>query len=95
MHRGVPQAILNGQAASGMCFYHLCKQWADQFPNEFEIVPLGGTAENPEPAEGNKIATLFIVEMAGNDYLNRYYAHKLIHGYQSSSPCFKALKSHA
>ena len=83
MHRSIPQAIVNGQAAAGMCFYHLCKQWATQFPDEFEIVPLGGTAENPEPVEGNKIATLFIVEMSGNSHLKRHYARRLIHAYMS------------
>ena len=38
-------------------------------PTEFEIVPLGGTIEKPEPLPGNKIGKLFIarVDVALNE----------------------------
>ncbi len=83
MHRGVPQAIKNEDADVAIVFYHLALQYTRQFPGLFKIIPLGGTVKSPEPQEGNKVATMFIVRIKGNDDTNNYYANKLIEGLQS------------
>jgi hypothetical protein len=65
-HREVPWSIAHGKADAGLMFYHLAKFAVDSFPDKFEIVPLGGTAENPDPVAGNRIATLFAIKIVGN-----------------------------
>ena len=36
------------------------------FPDLFEIVPLGGTEDMPDPVEGNRVATLFVARINGD-----------------------------
>ena len=57
-HRDVPQALADGEADVGLMFYHLAKTAIEAHPDLFEIVPLGGTVENPEPVLGNRVATM-------------------------------------
>lgn len=64
-HREVPWSIAYGQADVGLMFYHLALYVQRTFPDLFEIVPLGGTVEQPQPLPGNQIATLFVVRVAG------------------------------
>ena len=59
-HREVPHLIYSSQADVGIVFYHLARYFVESFPNEFEIVPLGGTVETPTPLPGNKVGKLFI-----------------------------------
>lgn len=60
-HREVPYLIASGAADAGPIFYHLALYCQRTFPDLFDIVPLGGTVESPEPLEGNRIATLFFI----------------------------------
>ena len=62
-HREVPHLVYSDQADVGIVFYHLARYFVESFPDEFEIVPLGGTVETPEPLAGNKIGKLFIVRI--------------------------------
>ncbi|MEM7549513.1 MAG: substrate-binding domain-containing protein [Bacteroidota bacterium] len=62
-HREVPHLVYANQADVGIVFYHLARYFVDSFPEEFEIVPLGGSVENPDPMLGNKIAKLFIAKV--------------------------------
>ncbi|MGF1516074.1 MAG: substrate-binding domain-containing protein [Elainellaceae cyanobacterium] len=62
-HREVPHSIAFGDADVGLMFYHLALFAKETFPDEFDIVPLGGTAENPQPLPGNRVATLFYIEV--------------------------------
>jgi len=64
-HREVPWAIAYNKADVGPMFYHLAKYAKESFPDQFDIVPLGGTVENPSPLDGNKIGTLFIARASG------------------------------
>ncbi|MCW8901109.1 MAG: substrate-binding domain-containing protein [Gammaproteobacteria bacterium] len=84
-HREVPWSIAYGQADAGLIFYHLALYMVRTFPDKFDIVPLGGTVENPEPVSGNKEATLFVAKIKGelnNDqYLSR---EELINAYTSA-----------
>lgn len=64
-HRDVPQALANNEADVGLMFYHLAKTAIDAHPGRFEIVPLGGTDDNPQPLPGNRVATMFAVRIDG------------------------------
>lgn len=66
MHREIPWAIASGKADAGVIFYHLALYFTRTFPDKFEIVPLGGTALQPEPLPGNRIGVLSAVRIKGN-----------------------------
>lgn len=58
-HREAPQAVApgpeGGEADAAMVFYHLALRYIRIFPELFEIVPLGGTAAEPQPLPGNVV----------------------------------------
>ena len=84
-HREVPWSIAYGQADAGLIFYHLALYMVKTFPDKFDIVPLGGTVDNPEPVAGNKQATLFIAPINGELTTEQRMARDaLINAYQSS-----------
>ena len=66
MHREQPWAVYSGNADAGFIFYHLALYFVRTFPDQFEIVPLGGSAEAPKPVKGNKVAVLKAVKIKGN-----------------------------
>jgi len=85
MHREQPWAIYSGNADAGFIFYHLALYFVQTFPDEFEIVPLGGTAEAPQPVNGNKVAVLQAVKIKGNWTKKQKKAQdKLMEAFQSS-----------
>ena len=59
-HREAPVAVATGRADAAVVFYHLALHFTRRFPGEFEMVPLGGTVEEPDPCEGNCIATTHV-----------------------------------
>ncbi len=65
-HRDVPQAIANGEADVGPMFYHLAKTAMEANPALFEIVPLGGTEDDPQPLLGNRVGTMQAIRIAGD-----------------------------
>ena len=65
-HREMPWAIAYGKADAGVIFYHLALDAVRSFPDLFEIVPLGGTAEDPQPLPGNQVGAHFAVRIAGS-----------------------------
>ncbi len=64
-HRDVPQALANGEADVGPIFYHLARTAMEANPGIFEIVPLGGTQDDPQPLLGNRVATMQAIRIAG------------------------------
>lgn len=74
-HREVPWAIAYGEADAGVIFYHLALHAVRTFPDEFEIVPLGGTADDPEPLPGNQIGAHFAVRING-PWTDEQLAHR-------------------
>ena len=54
-HREAPQAVADGAADAAMLFYHLALRFVRIFPDFFDVVPLGGSLEKPEPLPGNVI----------------------------------------
>ena len=84
-HREVPWSIVYGQADAGLIFYHLALYMVRTFPDKFDIVPLGGTVEYPQPVAGNKQATLFIAKIKGDFTSNQNLAgEELINSYTSN-----------
>ncbi len=65
-HRDVPQALANGEADVGPLFYHLAQTAMEAHPGLFEIVPLGGTPDDPQPVLGNRVATMQAIRIAGD-----------------------------
>ena len=65
-HRDVPQALANGEADVGPMFYHLAKTAMEAHPGLFEIVPLGGTEDDPQPLLGNRVATMQAIKIFGD-----------------------------
>ena len=47
-------------------FYHLALFAMESFPDQFDIVPLGGTVANPDPLPGNQIGRLFAIRINGD-----------------------------
>lgn len=65
MHREQPWAVASGNADAGFIFYHLALHFTRAFPDQFEIIPLGGTADKPQPVKGNKVGVLKAVRIKG------------------------------
>lgn len=63
-HREVPWSIAYGHGDASVIFYHLALHAVRTFPDQFDIVPLGGTVEDPQPLPGNQIETTFIVRLS-------------------------------
>lgn len=64
MHREIPWLIYSGHADAGVIFYHLALLAVRTFPDQFEIVPLGGTVDNPQPVLGNNLGTMSAIRVA-------------------------------
>ena len=55
-HREAPQALADDRADVAIVYYHLALRYIRIFPALFEIVPLGGTAQEPQPTSKNIIS---------------------------------------
>jgi hypothetical protein len=55
-HREAPQAVAEGSADVAPVFYHLALRYVRIFPENFDIVPLGGKVDAPDPLPGNVVA---------------------------------------
>jgi ABC-type molybdate transport system substrate-binding protein len=55
-HREGPEAVQNGLADAAFLFYHLGLYYTKTYPYKFDMLPLGGTIENPRPEQGNIIS---------------------------------------
>lgn len=56
-HREAPQAVVEGSADVAVVFYHLALRYLRIFPDLFDMIPLGGSIEKPEPLPGNVVST--------------------------------------
>ena len=55
-HREAPQAVADDRVDVAVVYYHLALRYVRIFPSLFEIVPLGGTALDPQPPPENIIS---------------------------------------
>lgn len=65
-HRDMPWSIAYGKADAGVILYHLGLYITQTFPDKFDIVPLGGTVDDPQPLKGTVIGTRYMVRIKGD-----------------------------
>jgi len=65
-HRDEPWSVAFGRADAAVILYHIGRYTKESFPATFDIVPLGGTADNPQPLDGTKINTRYVVALKGD-----------------------------
>ena len=65
-HRDLPWSVAYGKADAAIILYHLGLFAWQSFPDIFDIVPLGGTIDDPQPLLGTDIRDRFIVRIKGN-----------------------------
>jgi hypothetical protein len=94
-HREAPEAVAEGRADTAIVYYHLALRYTRIFPDQFDIVPLGGTKTNPEPPPENLSAEIhiglvrdggpwgkrLIAFMQGESVARVYARHGLLHRY--------------
>lgn len=64
-HRDIPWSIAYGKADAGIIIYHLGRFTQQTFPEQFDIVPLGGNADNPQPLSGTVTSVRYVVKVKG------------------------------
>ena len=64
-HRDVPWSIAYGKADAGVIIYHLGRFTQQTFPEQFDIVPLGGSVDNPQPLPGTTTTVRYVVRVKG------------------------------
>ena len=64
-HRDVPWSIAYGKSDAGVIIYHLGRFTQQTFPEQFDIVPLGGSVDNPQPLPGTVTSVRYVVKVKG------------------------------
>lgn len=65
-HRNTPWSVAYGQADATIIYSHLARYTKATFPEQFDIVALGGTMDNPQPLPGTQLGVRYIVRIKGN-----------------------------
>ncbi len=65
-HRDLPWSVAYGRADAAVILYHLGLFTKQTFTDKFDLVPLGGTLDDPRPLPGTIIGTRFIIRIKGN-----------------------------
>jgi len=65
-HRDEPWSVAYGRADAAVILYHLGRFTKESFPTVFDLVPLGGTLDNPQPLAGTKIGLRYVVALKGD-----------------------------
>jgi hypothetical protein len=65
-HRDEPWSVAYGRADAAVFLHHLGRYTKESFPDIFDVVPLGGTLDNPQPLPGTKVDTRFVVALKGD-----------------------------
>lgn len=65
-HREIPQLVASGEADVAPVYYHLALRYVAIFPGEFDIVPLGGTSDDPRPGSEHRLNEYFVSVVKGN-----------------------------
>ena len=64
-HRDLPWSIALGQADAAVLLYHLGRFAQETFPGLLEVVPLGGSVDDPRPLPGTQIGVRDLVRLKG------------------------------
>ncbi len=100
MHRDIPYALCHNEADAAVIFYHLAKYMKETLGATgcaLEIVPMGGTVEDPQPTavKGNSVGKQFIAKVNGGFPPKVLDARDLIYNFLTSSPVWtQILKEH-
>jgi hypothetical protein len=65
-HRDEPWSVAHGKADAAVILYHLGRYTKESFPDTFDIVPLGGTVDDPQPLAGTKVGVRYVVALKGD-----------------------------
>ena len=65
-HRDEPWSVAYGKADAAVIYYHLGLFAKQTFPDTFDLVPLGGTLDNPRPLAGTVTTERYVVALKGN-----------------------------
>ena len=84
MHRDIPYALCHNEADAGVIFYHQAKYLKRELATsgcELNIIPMGGTEEDPQPVAGNRVGTLHIAKVSGEFSAKTEGARDLIYNF--------------
>lgn len=65
-HRGIPWSIAYGKGDAAIMLYHIAVDTQKNFPNLFDIVPLGGTIAEPTLPPGVDGSPMYLAKLKGN-----------------------------
>ena len=65
-HRDLPWSVAYGRADAAVIYYHLGLYTKQTFPDLFDLVPLGGTCDAPQPLPGTIIGTRLATRIQGD-----------------------------
>ncbi len=65
-HRDEPWSVAYGKADAAVIYYHLGLFAKQTFPDTFDIVPLGGTIDDPSPLAGTVKTDRYVVALKGS-----------------------------
>jgi hypothetical protein len=94
MHRDIPYALCHDEADAAVIFYHQAKYLKETLAPTgcaLDIIAMGGSAENPNPLNGNKVAPLFIAKVNGEFPEKVDNARDLIYDFLTSSPIWATI----
>jgi len=57
-HREAPQSLSDNLCDVAIVYYHLALRYTKIFPNQFELIPLGGSVDNPLPDQANVVSAI-------------------------------------
>lgn len=93
-HRDEPWSVAYGRADAAVILYHLGRYTKESFPKIFDIVSLGGTFDDPQPVDGTKIGTRFVVALKGGWTPRQKAAQDALIDTLMSEDFTRALESH-
>lgn len=94
MHRDIPYALCHDEADAGVIFYHQAVFIRDTLAAtgcNLEIVPLGGTAADPQPLLGNRIGTLHIAKVNGSYAKKINDARDVLYNFFTNDPMWEQI----
>jgi hypothetical protein len=65
-HRDLPWSIAYGRADVGVILYHLGRFAKETFPEQFDVISLGGTFYDPQPLPGVKTSVRYVALVKGD-----------------------------
>lgn len=54
-HREAPESVASGIVYAAIVYYHLALRYMRIFPEDFDLIPLGGAVNVPDPEPGNVV----------------------------------------